>query len=103
MSGRKRYKLEKETYLQMEGNTTFATSSSVFFNTDYQGHLHLFASLLGLMHKSAPSCCPFASIHLLRALLFPSWGLLRANTNTNLALRIITIINTKGKKQEKMY
>lgn len=54
MSGRKRYKLEKETYLQMEGNTTFATSSTVFFNIDYQGHLHLLASLLGLMHKSAP-------------------------------------------------
>lgn len=42
--------------------------------------------------------CPFASIHLLRALLFPSWGLLRANINTDLTLRIITIINTKGKK-----
>lgn len=25
----------------------------VFFNIDYQGHLHLLASLLGLMHKSA--------------------------------------------------
>lgn len=54
MSGRKRYKLEKEIYLQMEGNTTFATSSTVFFNIEYQGYLHLLASLLGLMHKFAP-------------------------------------------------
>lgn len=41
--------------------------------------------------------CPFASIHLVRALLFPSWDLLKAYTNTNLVLRIIAIINTKGK------
>lgn len=53
MSGRKQCKLEKETFLQMEGNTTFATLSTIFFNIDYQGHLHLPANLLGLMYKSA--------------------------------------------------
>lgn len=100
MSGRKQYKLEKEIFLQMEGNTTFATSSTIFFNTDYQGQLHLSARTDA---QICPVICPFANIHLLRALLFPSWGLLRANTNTKLALRIITIINTKEKKQEKMY
>lgn len=37
MPGRKRHKLEKETYLQAEGKATF---SLVFFNIDQHGHLH---------------------------------------------------------------
>jgi len=56
MPGRKQYKLE--TYLQADRNATFATSSTVFFNTDQCGHLHPPVSLLGLMDKSAPWSVP---------------------------------------------
>lgn len=75
MSGRKRYKLEKATYLQVEGKTTFATSSIVFFNIDYHGHLHLLISLLGLMHKSAPCFVPLLTQHpLTQGTLVPLLG-----------------------------
>lgn len=75
MSGRKQYKLEKETYLQVEGKTTFAISSTVFFNIDYQGHLHLLASLLGQMHKSALCFVPLPTQHpLTQGTLVPLLG-----------------------------
>lgn len=54
--GRKRYKLEKETYLQAEGNITFATSSTVFFSIDQHGHLHLPA-------RADAQICPMVCLH----------------------------------------
>ena len=63
MPGRKQYKLEKESYLQAEGNATFATSSTVFFSIDQREHLHPPVSLLGLMHESAPWSVPLPTHH----------------------------------------
>lgn len=57
MPGRKQYKLERKPPSGGKGN--LATSSTVFFNSEQRGHLHLPVSLLGLVHKSTPWSVPF--------------------------------------------
>lgn len=97
MPGRKQYKLEKKTYLQAEGNATFPTSSTATFSIDQRGHLHLPVSLLGPMHESALWSVPLPTQHGINPrhpCPTPGSSQAWANTNTNPALRIITIINT---------